>query len=153
MENCSNALGTPILFTFVTFQIFRLYFSKAGDFQNWQEGRSHTLKSGVSCLYWESWNIWFSHLGFFLWMQQRVHGDCTEPTPFVCKHIFVSLNNPFSGKAVCCIHHPHRKHEPVVSWVIALAFFWEVCASIPFLCFSSLTDQIKYSETLKYSEQ
>ena len=76
-------------------------------------------------------------------MQQTIHGDCTELTPFVCEHILVSLHNPFSGKAVCCIHHLQRKHEPVVSWVIALAFFWEVCASIPFLCFSYLADQIK----------
>ena len=32
-------------------------------------------------------------------------------------------------------------------------FFWEGCASIPFLCFSSLADGIIYPETPKYSEQ
>ena len=36
---------------------------------------------------------------------------------------------------------------------IALPFFWEGCASIPFLWFSSIIDRIKYSETLEYSEQ
>ena len=41
----------------------------------------------------------------------------------------------------------------IVSWAIALPFFWEGCASIPFLCFNSLVDQIKYSETPKYLEQ
>ena len=41
----------------------------------------------------------------------------------------------------------------IVSWAIALDFFWEGCASIPFLCFGSLADQIKNSETPQYSEQ
>ena len=41
----------------------------------------------------------------------------------------------------------------IVSWAIALPFFWEGCASIPFFCFSSLADRIKYPETPKYSEQ
>ena len=40
-----------------------------------------------------------------------------------------------------------------MSQAIALPFFWECYASIPFLCFSSLADRIKYSETPKYSEQ
>ena len=35
---------------------------------------------------------------------------------------------------------------------IALPFFWEVCANIPFLCLSSLADRVKYFKTLKYSE-
>ena len=34
-----------------------------------------------------------------------------------------------------------------------LLFFWDGCVRIPFLCFSSLADRIKYSETPKYSEQ
>ena len=64
------------------------------------------------------------------------------------------LHNPFFSEAVCCIHHPHRKHEhDIVSWTIALSFFWEGCVSIPFLCFSSLADWIKFSKIPKYLEQ
>ena len=44
-------------------------------------------------------------------MQQTIHGDCTELTAFVCEHLSVCLHNPFSQEAVCCIHHPQRKHE------------------------------------------
>ena len=44
-------------------------------------------------------------------MQQTIHGDCTDLTAFICEHLSVCLHNPFSWEAVCCIHHPHRKHE------------------------------------------
>ena len=40
------------MFTFVTFQIFRLYFSKAGDFQNWRESwsRAYIGRVGIYAL-------------------------------------------------------------------------------------------------------
>ena len=45
-------------------------------------------------------------------MQQTIHGDCTELTAFVCEQLSVNLHMfTFSREAVCCIHHPHRKHE------------------------------------------
>ena len=74
-------------------------------------------------------------------MQQTIHGDCTELTTFVCEHLSVCLHNTFSQEDVWCIHHPHWKHEQ------------DQLFGIPFLCFSSLADRIKYSETPKYSVQ
>ena len=88
-------------------------------------------------------------------MQQTIHGDCTEPSTFVCEHLSVCLDNPFSQEAVCCIHHPHKKHEQDQLFLGPLLYLFsgDGCASIPFLCFSSLADRIKHSETPKYSEQ
>ena len=88
-------------------------------------------------------------------MQQTIHGDCTELTAFVCEHLFVCLHNPFSWEFVCCIHHPHRKHEQDQLFLgpLLYIFFWGCATSIPFLCSSFLADRIKYSETPKYSEQ
>ena len=44
-------------------------------------------------------------------MQQAIHGDCAELAAFICEHLSVCLHHPFSWEAVCCIHHPDRKHE------------------------------------------
>ena len=87
-------------------------------------------------------------------MQQTIHEDCTELTTFVCEHLSVCLHNPFSWDAVCSIH-PFRKHEKDQLFLGSLLylFFWEGCASIPFLYVSSLADRIKYSEVPKYSKQ
>ena len=73
----------------------------------------------------------------------------------VCEHLSVCLHNPFSWEAVCCIHHPHRKHEQdqLFFGPLLYLFFWKGYATIPFLCFSSLADWIKYSEIPGYSEQ
>ena len=84
----------------------------------------------------------------FLSLNAAIQGDYTELNTFVCNHLSICSHNPFSWEAVYCIHL-----LIIISWAIALPFFWEGCASIPFLCFSSLADQIKYSETPKYSEQ
>ena len=88
-------------------------------------------------------------------MQQTIHGGCTELTVFVCEYLSVCLSNPFSREAFYCIHHPHRKHEQdqLFLGLLVYLFFWEDGASIPFLCFSSVADQIKYAETPKLSEQ
>ena len=60
----------------------------------------------------------------------------------------------FSQEAVCCFHHPHKSMNKISCFLsYFFTFFWVFCASIPFLCFSSLADQIKYYETPKYSEQ
>ena len=88
-------------------------------------------------------------------MQQTIRRDCTELTASVCEHLSVCLTNPFSREIFCCIHHPHRKHEQdqLFLGLLVYLFFWEGGASIPFLCFSSVADQIKYAETPKLSEQ
>ena len=70
---------------------------------------------------------------------------------FVCEHLSVCLHNPFSWKAVCCIHHPHRKHEQD-QWLLEpllYLFSGKVVQVSPF--FASVLLQIE-SNTLKYSE-
>ena len=84
---------------------------------------------------------------------KKIHGDCTELTE-LCKHFSVFLHNSFSWEAVCCIHHPHRKHEQGQLFLGSLLYrFSGKVVQDPFICFSSLADQTKYSETPKYSEQ
>ena len=87
-------------------------------------------------------------------MQQTIHGDYIELTAFVFEHLCVCLHNPFTREAICCIHQPQKaRTRSTVSWAIAWRFFWEGCAGIPFLSFSSLADPIKYFETSKYLKQ
>ena len=58
-------------------------------------------------------------------------------------------------EAFCCIHHPHRKYEQdqLFLGLLLYLFFWEGGACIPFLCFSSVADQMKCAETPMLSEQ
>ena len=74
---------------------------------------------------------------------------------FICEHLSVCLPNPFSRETFCCIHHPHRKHEQdqLFLGLLLYLFFWEGGACIPFLCFSSVADQMKCAETPMLSEQ
>ena len=92
-------------------------------------------------------------------MQQTINGECTELAAFAWEHHSVCLKNHFPPEAVCCIDHPHGKHEQdCFLGHYCFTFFLgrfplAFLGSIPFFRFSSLADGLKYSETPKYSEQ
>ena len=86
-------------------------------------------------------------------MQQTIHRDCTKLTAFVCEHFSVCLHNPFPKETVCCIHHPHKKHEQNQLFLGPMIYLFSGKVVHVSFCFSSFADQIKYSETPKYSEQ
>ena len=83
---------------------------------------------------------------------QKNHGDCTELTAFVCEHLYVCYIILFPRKLSAIFVILIERMNRIVSWAIALPFFRKGCASIPFLCFSSLADWVKHSETREYSE-
>ena len=78
-------------------------------------------------------------------MQQTIHGDCTELTAFVCEHLSVCLRNPFPQEAVCCIHHPQRKHEQDQLFLGPLLYLFseKVVQVSPF--FASILLQIEWN--------
>ena len=80
-------------------------------------------------------------------MQQTFHGDCTELTPFVCEHFSVCLHDSFSQEALCCIHHPHRKHDQLFLRPLLKFLSGQIVQVFPF--FASVLLQIELN-TLKF---
>ena len=67
--------------------------------------------------------------------------------------MFVKENSN-RGKKLSAVFITLIESMKKINCFLAYCFtFYQGCTSIPFICFSSLADQIKYSETLKYSEQ
>ena len=76
-------------------------------------------------------------------MWQTIHGDCTELFMFVNTFLYAyRILFPIS----CLLYSSSSQKawtRSIISWAIALPFFWEGCASIPF--FASGFLQIEFN--------